>query len=75
LVDKFESDPDFKINRSGLEKKGSNWSAIVRGGLPTEQPVQQQQPVAAAKPAQSRPNQKKKTENNQANGTHEGKLI
>jgi hypothetical protein len=49
------------------QKKGSNWSAIVRGGLPQvqPQPVVQQQPAAAK--AQSRPNQKKKADN-QTNG-------
>jgi hypothetical protein len=55
------------------EKKGSNWSAIVRGGLPQvqPQPVVQQQPAAAK--AQSRPNQKKKADN-QTNG-HQGTFL
>jgi hypothetical protein len=50
------------------QKKGSNWSAMVRKGLPQAQPVvQQQQPAAPKEKPQSRPNQKKKTET-QANG-------
>lgn len=56
------------------QKKGSNWSAMVRKGLPQSQPVvQQQQPAAPKEKTQSRPNQKKKADN-QANGNHVEKV-
>lgn len=49
------------------QKKTSNWSAMVRKGLPQSQPVAQQQPAAPKEKPQSRPNQKKKADN-QTNG-------
>jgi hypothetical protein len=52
------------------QKKGSNWSAIVRGGLPQAQPVVQQQQPAAPKAQSQKANQKKKADN-QANGHQE----
>jgi len=57
------------------QKKGSNWSAMVRKGLPQSQPVvQQQQPAAPKEKTQSRPNQKKKADN-QANGNHVAEKV
>lgn len=69
-LDKIEKRPIRTKFYFLVEKKGSNWSAIVRGGLPQEQPVQQPAPTQKT---QSRPNQKKKADH-QANG-HQGKLA